>query len=139
MTYTSAVIGLTHVINIFLVVYRLIHLCMYVHNCWVYGHMNFFFFFFCMWHDRVMIFLTDSCKFFVLRNIFLLLLLLDPSPNENCGVSFAPHKTTENKTIFLVLTKNSHLKWEEILKIGRLKCPKSFISNNKKLKSFPEK
>ena len=40
MTYTSAVIGLTHVINIFLVVYRLIHLCMYVHNCWVYGHMK---------------------------------------------------------------------------------------------------
>ena len=66
------------------------------------------------------------------------ILLLDPPPNENSDVSFAPHKTTENATAFLVFTK-THLKLEKILKIDRLKCPKSFISNEKKLKSFPQK
>ena len=40
MTYTSAVIGLTHELNICLVVYRFILLCMYTNICWVYGHMN---------------------------------------------------------------------------------------------------
>ena len=33
------------------------------------------------------------------------ILLLDPPPNENSDVSFAPHKTTENTTISLVITK----------------------------------
>ena len=67
------------------------------------------------------------------------MLLLDPSLNENSAVSFAPHKTTKNTTTFLAFTINSHLKWEEILKFDRLKCPKSFISNEKKPKSFPQK
>ena len=67
------------------------------------------------------------------------ILPLDPLPNENSDVSFAPHKTTKNTTTLLAFTKNSHLKWEEILKIDRLKCPKSLISNGKKLKSFPRK
>ena len=67
------------------------------------------------------------------------ILLLDPSPNENFDVLFAPHKTTKNTTTFLAFTKNSHLKWDEILKIDRLKCPKSFVSNEKKLKSFSQK
>ena len=58
------------------------------------------------------------------------ILLLDPLPND---VSFAPHKTTKNFTTFLAFTTNCHLKWEESLKIDRLKCPKSF-SNEKKLK-----
>ena len=59
------------------------------------------------------------------------ILLLDPTSNENSDVSFAPHKTTKNTTTFLAFTKNSDLKWKEILKIDRLKCPKSFISNEK--------
>ena len=67
------------------------------------------------------------------------ILLLDPSTNENSNVSFASHKATKNTTTFLAFTKNSRLKWEEILKIDRLKCPKSFINNEKKLKSFPQK
>ena len=62
------------------------------------------------------------------------ILLLDPPPNENSNVSFAPHKTTENTTTFLVFMKNFHLKWEETLKIDRLNCRKSFISNGKKRK-----
>ena len=66
------------------------------------------------------------------------ILLLDPPPNENPGVSFAPHKTTENTTTFLVFMK-TQIKWEEILKIDRLKCSKSFISIEKKLKSFLQK
>ena len=66
-------------------------------------------------------------------------ILLDPPPNENSNVSFAPHKTTENTTTFPLFTKNSHLKWAEILKIDRLKCPESFISNENKLRSFPQK
>ena len=33
----------------------------------------------------------------------------------------------------------THLKWEEIFKIDRLKCPKSLTSNKKKQKSFPQK
>ena len=49
------------------------------------------------------------------------MLLLDPPPNKNSDVSFSPHKTTNNTTTFLVFTKNSHWKWEEILKINRLK------------------
>ena len=67
------------------------------------------------------------------------ILLLDPSMNENSNVSFAPHKASKNTTTFLAFTKNSHLKWEEILKIDRLNCPKSFIGDEKKLKSFPQK
>ena len=63
-------------------------------------------------------------------------LQLDPLPNENFDVSFAPHKTTKNTTTFLAFTRNSHLKWEGIVKIDRLKCPKS---NEKKLKYFPQK
>ena len=66
-------------------------------------------------------------------------LLLDPPPNENSDVAFAPHKRAENTTTFSVFTKKSNLKWAEILKIDRLKCPKSFISNEKKLKSIPQK
>ena len=65
------------------------------------------------------------------------ILLLDPSPDENYDVSFGPHKTTENITIFLTFTKSSHLKWEEMLKIDRLKSPKCLTSNKKKQKSFP--
>ena len=65
--------------------------------------------------------------------------LLDPSPNENYDVSFAPHETTENISTFMAFTNNSHLKLEEILEIDRLKCPKSLISNKKKQKSFLQK
>ena len=57
--------------------------------------------------------------------------MLDPSPNENYHVSFAQHETT--------FTKNYHLKWEEILKIDRLKYPKSLISNKNKQKLFLQK
>ena len=39
----------------------------------------------------------------------------------------------------MTITKNSHLKWEEILEIDRLKCPKSLISNKKKQKPFLQK
>ena len=67
------------------------------------------------------------------------LLLPDPPPNENSNVWFGQHKLTENTTTFLPFAKNSHLKWEKILKIDRLKCPKSFISNEKKHKLYPQK
>ena len=68
------------------------------------------------------------------------ILLLDPPPNENSDVSFAPHRTTKNTTTFLAFTKNSYLKWEEILKIDRLKSPKNFVSNDmKRMKRMKEK
>ena len=67
------------------------------------------------------------------------ILVLDPSPNENYDVLFAPHKTTENISIFMAFTKNSHLKREKIFKIDRLKFPKSLISNKKKQKSSLQK
>ena len=63
-------------------------------------------------------------------------LLLEPSPNKNYDVSFAPQKTMENISTFFAFAKKAHLKWEEILKIDRLKCTKSLISNKKKQKSF---
>ena len=62
------------------------------------------------------------------------ILLLDVPPNKNSDVSFAPHKTTENTITFLAFIKNSHLEWEEIPKTDRLRCPKRFISNEKKQK-----
>ena len=65
--------------------------------------------------------------------------LLDPSPNKNFDVSIASNETTENIFAFMAFNKNSHLKWEEILKNDKLKCPKSFISNKKKQKSFVQK
>ena len=67
------------------------------------------------------------------------ILLLDPPPNEISDVLFAPYKTTENTTTFFTFSKNSHLKWEKIIKIDRLKRPNSFISNEKKHKLFPQK
>ena len=35
------------------------------------------------------------------------ILLLDPSPNENYDVSFAPYETTENISTIMAFTKNS--------------------------------
>ena len=67
------------------------------------------------------------------------ILLVDLPANENSDVSFTPHKTTKNTTSFLAFMKNSHLKWEEIFKINLWKCSKSLISNEKKLKLFPQK
>ena len=67
------------------------------------------------------------------------ILLIDPSPNENYDVLFASHKTTENISIFMAFTKNSHLKRVKIFKIDRLKFPKGLISNKKKQKSFLQK
>ena len=79
--------------------------------------------------------LTSALNFTYTKNKIL---LLDPPTNENSDVSFAPHKTSNNTTKFLPFTKNSHLMWEEIIKIDILDCPKSFISIEKKLKSFPQ-
>ena len=59
-----------------------------------------------------------------------------PPLNENSDVSFALHKTTENTIKFSAFTKNAYLKWEEILKIDRLKCLKSFAINDKKHSNF---
>ena len=54
-------------------------------------------------------------------------------------MSHLPHIKQQRIPPHLLHLPKTHLKSEEILKIDRLKCPKSLISQKKKQKSFPQK